>query len=126
MMRVESSTKSSSSTTCPARGSRRLHRATEELRAIGARESALKVGALVPALEFSNQDGELVRSADLLARGPLVMELQGRPAVRASYERVPRSSPSLRRGVSMGGPCSGARRVARGEGARLVDVDGRS
>src|SRR5262245_4941010 len=58
-------------------------------------------------------------------RSPLGMELQDQPAVRASYERVPRSSPSLRRWVSMDGPCPGARSVARGEGARLVDVDGR-
>src|SRR5207247_4040624 len=50
-----------------------MHRATEELRQSGLAERALKVGDLAPAFELDNQDGRLVRSADLLADGPLVI-----------------------------------------------------
>jgi len=50
-----------------------MHRATDELRASGLAERALKVGDLSPAFELPNQDGVLVRSADLLGRGPLVI-----------------------------------------------------
>ena len=50
-----------------------MHRATEELRRSGLAERALKVGDLAPAFELANQDGTLVRSAELLARGPLVI-----------------------------------------------------
>jgi len=49
------------------------HRATEELRRSGLAERALKVGDLAPAFELDNQDGQLVRSADLLTHGPLVI-----------------------------------------------------
>jgi hypothetical protein len=50
-----------------------MHRATEELRRSGLAERALNVGDLAPAFELDNQDGQLVRSADLLAHGPLVI-----------------------------------------------------
>jgi len=50
-----------------------MHRATEELRQSGLAERALKVGDLAPAFELDNQDGQLVRSVDLLAEGPLVI-----------------------------------------------------
>jgi hypothetical protein len=50
-----------------------MHRATEDLRRAGLAERALKVGDVAPAFELTNQDGELVRSADLLAQGPLVI-----------------------------------------------------
>ena len=50
-----------------------MHRATEELRRSGLAERALKVGDPAPAFELENQDGQLVRSADLLAHGPLVI-----------------------------------------------------
>jgi len=50
-----------------------MHRATEELRRSGLAERALKVGDLVPTFELDNQDGQLVRSVDLLAEGPLVI-----------------------------------------------------
>jgi hypothetical protein len=50
-----------------------MHRATEALRRSGLAERALKVGDLAPAFELTNQDGGLVRSADLLALGPLVI-----------------------------------------------------
>ena len=50
-----------------------MHRATAELKASGQAERARKVGD--PAPEFALPDGsaEIVRSADLLARGPLVV-----------------------------------------------------
>jgi hypothetical protein len=50
-----------------------MHRATEALRRSGLAERALKVGDLAPAFELDNQDEQLVRSADLLAHGPLVI-----------------------------------------------------
>jgi hypothetical protein len=50
-----------------------MHRATEALRRSGLAERALKVGDLAPAFELDNQDGQLVRSVDLLAHGPLVI-----------------------------------------------------
>ena len=50
-----------------------MHRATEDLRRSGLAERVLKVGDLAPAFELTNEDGELVRSADLLARGPMVI-----------------------------------------------------
>jgi AhpC/TSA family len=50
-----------------------MHRTTEELRRSGLAERSLKVGDLAPAFELDNQDGQLVRSADLLANGPLVI-----------------------------------------------------
>ena len=50
-----------------------MHRATEAFRRSGLAERALKVGDPAPAFELTNQDGVLVRSADLLARGPLVI-----------------------------------------------------
>ena len=44
-----------------------MHRATEDLRRSGLAQRALKVGDLAPAFQLANQDGDLVRSADLLA-----------------------------------------------------------
>ena len=50
-----------------------MHRATEELRRSGQAERALAVGARAPAFALLNQHGQIISSADLLARGPLVM-----------------------------------------------------
>ena len=50
-----------------------MHAATDALKASGAADRALEVGATLPAFELSNQRGETVRSADLLAKGPLVL-----------------------------------------------------
>ncbi len=50
-----------------------LQRGTEELRASGILERVLKVGARAPEFALPNQDGAIVRSATLLARGPLVL-----------------------------------------------------
>jgi hypothetical protein len=50
-----------------------LHRATEELRASGIMERVIKVGDPLPAFALPNSYGQEVRSADLLAKGPLVV-----------------------------------------------------
>jgi hypothetical protein len=50
-----------------------FYRATEELRQSGLAERALKAGDRAPAFALNNQDGNSVSSADLLAKGPLVI-----------------------------------------------------
>jgi peroxiredoxin len=50
-----------------------MHKATADLIASGRAERALKVGARAPIFALPNAQGQLVRSADLLARGPLVL-----------------------------------------------------
>jgi hypothetical protein len=50
-----------------------MHRATEELRASGIMERVIKIGDPLPAFALPNSDGQEVRSADLLAKGPLVL-----------------------------------------------------
>ena len=50
-----------------------FHRATEELRRSGLAERALKTGHQAPAFTLKNQDGNSISSAELLAKGPLVI-----------------------------------------------------
>ena len=50
-----------------------MHRATEELIASGLAERALKAGDMAPAFALNDADGNIVRSADLLGHGPLVV-----------------------------------------------------
>ena len=50
-----------------------MHRATEELRASGIMDGVIKTGDRLPAFALPNADGQEVRSADLLAKGPLVL-----------------------------------------------------
>lgn len=50
-----------------------MHRATEELRASGIVDRVTKVGSKLPDFALPNADGREVRSADLLAEGPLVL-----------------------------------------------------
>ena len=50
-----------------------MHRATEELRASGIMERVIKVGDPLPAFALPNSYGQEVRSADLLAKGPLIL-----------------------------------------------------
>jgi hypothetical protein len=50
-----------------------MHRATEELRASGIMDRVIKVGDTLPAFALPNSYGQEVRSADLLAKGPLVL-----------------------------------------------------
>src|ERR1035438_8810558 len=47
-------------------------RAVEELFATGIEESILPVGAIAPEFALKDSNGKLVRSADLLASGPVV------------------------------------------------------
>ena len=49
-------------------------KATAELFATGIEEKILPVGAIAPAFELKDPAGRLVRSADLLALGPLVIK----------------------------------------------------
>jgi hypothetical protein len=50
-----------------------MDRATEELRRSGLAERSLKVGDRAPEFALPGATGVTVRSADLLARGPLVI-----------------------------------------------------
>jgi cytochrome oxidase Cu insertion factor (SCO1/SenC/PrrC family) len=50
-----------------------FHRATDELRQSGLAERALKTGDRAPAFTLKNQDGKSISSAELLAKGPLVI-----------------------------------------------------
>jgi peroxiredoxin len=50
-----------------------MHRATEELIASGAAARALKAGDAAPLFVLKDPDGKPVSSAELLARGPLVL-----------------------------------------------------
>jgi len=50
-----------------------FHRATEDLRRSGLAERALKTGERAPAFTLNNQDGNSVSSAELLAKGSLVI-----------------------------------------------------
>ncbi len=50
-----------------------MHRATDDLRASGIMDRVLKIGDSVPAFNLENTRGETVNSADLLAKGPLVL-----------------------------------------------------
>ena len=50
-----------------------MHRATAELIASGLAAQALKVGDKAPSFTLNDADGKPVSSADLLARGPLVL-----------------------------------------------------
>ena len=50
-----------------------MHRGTAELKASGQVERARSVGARAPEFALPDGGGEIVRSGDLLARGPLVV-----------------------------------------------------
>ena len=50
-----------------------MHSATEDLRASGIMDRVLKVGDSMPAFNLENTRGETVNSADLLAKGSLVV-----------------------------------------------------
>jgi hypothetical protein len=50
-----------------------MHRATEELKATGIEEQALKVGDRAPSFTLFNQDHVEVASVDLLRQGPVVI-----------------------------------------------------
>ncbi len=50
-----------------------MHRATADLIASGQADRARKAGDRAPAFALPDADGRVVRSADLLAKGPLVL-----------------------------------------------------
>jgi peroxiredoxin len=50
-----------------------MHRATAELIASGAAQRALKAGDTAPSFVLKDADGKTVSSAEMLARGPLVV-----------------------------------------------------
>ena len=50
-----------------------MHRAVEDLRASGIADRLLKVGETAPDFDLADTTGQPVRSAGLLARGPLVV-----------------------------------------------------
>ena len=50
-----------------------MHRATADLRASGILDRVIKVGDPLPPFALKNAFGQQVRSADLLATGPLVL-----------------------------------------------------
>jgi hypothetical protein len=52
-----------------------IHRATRDLADVLAREPGLGVGDAAPPFRLPDQDGNVTDSADLLARGPLVVTL---------------------------------------------------
>ena len=50
-----------------------MHRATADLRASGIMDRVIKVGDPLPPFTLKSAPGQAVRSADLLATGPLVL-----------------------------------------------------
>ena len=50
-----------------------MHRATDDLRASGIMDGVIKVGDPLPAFALKNSQEQEVLSADLLAKGPLVL-----------------------------------------------------
>ncbi|HEX2574469.1 MAG TPA: hypothetical protein VH877_33280 [Polyangia bacterium] len=50
-----------------------MHRATEELRQTITKKPSLRVGDRMPDFQLRSVAGAVVRSQDLLARGPLVI-----------------------------------------------------
>lgn len=52
-----------------------MHRATSDLAEAVAKKPGLGVGDALPSFALSDQDGKVVNSIDLLARGPLVVTL---------------------------------------------------
>lgn len=95
-----------------------MHKATAELKASGQAERARKVGDKAPSFALKDPDGNIVTSAELLAKGPLVvsfyrgvwcpycnMELQALQAALPEFEKLgasliaisPQTAPNSRR-----------------------------
>ncbi len=62
-----------SATRIPADKAAIMHRATEKLRASGIMDRVIKVGDKLSPFALPNAYRQQVRSADLLAKGPLVL-----------------------------------------------------
>ena len=59
----------------PAEAREVIGRTNEELRNSGLLDGAIKVGDTLPAFALSNADGQTVSSADILAKGPMVLSV---------------------------------------------------
>ena len=66
-------TRAASATRIPPEKAAIMHRATEDLRKSGILDRIVKVGGTAPAFSLASYDGSRVASADLLAKGPLVL-----------------------------------------------------
>jgi len=66
-------TRAASATRIPPEKAAIMHRATDDLRRSGIVDRIVKVGSPAPAFALANHDGSRVASAELLARGPLVV-----------------------------------------------------
>ena len=66
-------TRAASATRIPPDKAEIMHRATDDLRRSGIMDRIVKVGSAAPAFALANHDGGRVASAELLARGPLVV-----------------------------------------------------
>ena len=49
-----------------------MHRATDDLRASGIMQRLITAGSALPAFALPDTEGSTIRSADLLAKGPLI------------------------------------------------------
>jgi peroxiredoxin len=97
-----------------------MHRATAELIESGAARRAKKAGDLAPSFSLKDPDGNVITSADLLKRGPLVlsfyrgvwcpycnMELRALEAAKPEFDRYgaslvaisPQTAPNSRKSV---------------------------
>ncbi|MEA2804852.1 MAG: hypothetical protein QOG78_20 [Rhodospirillaceae bacterium] len=65
--------RAAAATRIPADRQAIMHRATEDLRKSGILDRIVPVGARAPVFELANHDGRRVSSAELLARGPMVL-----------------------------------------------------
>lgn len=97
-----------------------MHRATAELIASGQAQRAKKAGDLAPSFALKDPDGNVVRSDDLLRKGPLIisfyrgvwcpycnMELQALQAAKPEFDKYgasliaisPQTAPNSRKSV---------------------------
>ena len=97
-----------------------MHRATAELIESGAAQRAKKAGDVAPSFSLKDPEGNVVNSADLLKRGPLVlsfyrgvwcpycnMELQALEAAKPEFDKYgaslvaisPQTTPNSRKSV---------------------------
>jgi hypothetical protein len=65
--------RAAAATRIPADRQAIMHRATEDLRKSGILDRIVPVGARATVFELANHDGRRVTSAELLARGPMVL-----------------------------------------------------
>jgi hypothetical protein len=61
------------SSKAPAEALAIIDRATDDLRVSGIMSRIPEVGSQLPAFELPSSQGQLVRSDDLLAKGPLIL-----------------------------------------------------